>query len=81
MREDKQLICDFICQAIRCTDAGGKGNALAHLQYIAEGETEIVRPIFTDGTGSNGYYDINVTWDSGIAVIIDVVEKFVRKMW
>ena len=43
---------------------------------------ETVRPIFEDGCGEAfGYYDVNVSMDSGIAIIMDVVNQFVRKMW
>ena len=42
---------------------------------------ETVRPIFEDGCGENGYYDINISWDSGIAIVMDIVNQFVKKMW
>ena len=82
--ENKQNVCDMMCYAIRATDAGGSelNNPLVKLQYKKlENGDEIVRPIFKDGTGSNGYYDINVTCDSGIAMILDIVNQFVRKVW
>lgn len=77
--ENKQKICDLMCAAIRETLAGGTGNALAELRY--DPDTERVRPIFEDGTGADGYYDINVACDSGIAVIMDIVRQFVREVW
>ena len=80
--ENKQAICNRMCEAIRATAAGGIGNPLVSLSYMKLGNgEEIVRPLFADGTGSNGYYDINVTCDSGIAMIMDITKQFVRKMW
>lgn len=85
--ENKQCILDKMVEAIRLTSAGGikhGGNALTELRFIPSIENgnrgDVVRPIFEDGTGENGYYDINVDCDSGIAVIMDVVNQFVRKM-
>lgn len=81
MYEDKQLICDKLCEALRCTANAGDpgGNALMELQYIPE--KSIVRPIFEDLTGQDGYYDVNVAGDSGTAMIVDIVKQFVRKVW
>lgn len=82
--ENKQAICDMMCYAIRATRAGGdpENNPLKKLQYrqLDNGD-EVVRPIFEDGTGSNGYYDVNVTGDSGIAIIMDITRQFICKMW
>ena len=89
-REDKQAICNAMCEALKLTSNAGNpfGNPLVELRYIKpddpseyHGYSEVVRPIFRDGTGENGYYDINVSWDSGTAVIIDIVNQFVRTMW
>ena len=76
--ENKQAICDAICQAIRLTYNGSTGNALKELRY--DPELEIVRPVFEDGTGEDGWYDINVACDSGTAMIVDVA-KWIRRMW
>ena len=85
MREDKQAICDAICAALRLTSAAGHpdGNPLVELRYMPEGGTyaETVRPIFADGTGENGWYDVNVSYDSGVAMFTDIVNQFVRKVW
>lgn len=85
-REDKQAICNAMCEALKLTSNAGypEGNPLVELRYLPDGNgrySEVVRPIFADGTGTNGYYDINVSWDSGTAVIIDIVNQFVRTMW
>lgn len=80
--ENKQQICNAICQALRKTDAAGNNNALAELRYIRKNNgDEIVRPVFENGTGEDGYYDINISGDSGIAIFMDVVNQFVRKVW
>lgn len=79
--EDKQMICSALCDAIILTSNGGMpdGNPLKELRYIPE--KDLVRPIFEDGTGSNGYYDVNVAWDSGTALIKDVANQFIGRMW
>lgn len=84
--ENKQEVCDAICNALRTTRSAGdlSGNPLVELRYLPEGNgvySEVVRPIFADGCGSDGYYDINVACDSGIAIFIDVVRQFVVKVW
>jgi len=80
--ENKQQICNAICQALRKTDAAGNNNALAELRYIRKNNgDEIVRPVFENGVGEDGYYDINISGDSGIAIFMDVVNQFVRKVW
>lgn len=77
--EDKQRVCDLLCIALRETRLFSGDNPLVSLNYIQRGESEIVRPLFEDGTGQNGYYDINVTCDSGAALITDVVAQFVAR--
>lgn len=79
IEERKQAICDALCETLRLTTNAGTGNALKELRYLSEPDT--VRPIFEDGTGEDGYYDINVAMDSGTAMIVDIVNQFVKKMW
>ena len=82
--ENKQAICDALCVALVLTNNAGRGNALKRLVYMPEGNgyySEVVRPVFEDGTGEDGYYDINVAMDSGTALITDIVNQFVRNMW
>ncbi len=84
MRENKQEICNAICEALRLTGNAGRGNALKELRYYPEGNghySEVVRPIFEDGTGEDGFYDINVSCDSGTAMFIDITNQFIRRMW
>lgn len=87
MREDKQAICNAFCETLRLTSAAGSpiNNPLVELRYMTKEEggrfDETVRPIFKNGCGENGWYDINVSCDSGIAVIMDIMNQFVRKMW
>ena len=76
--ENKQAICDALCVALVLTENGGTGNAIKELRYIPE--KEVVRPIFEDGTGESGWYDINVACDSGTAMIVDIA-KWIRRMW
>ena len=80
--ENKQDVCNKMCEAIRATDASKFGGALKELRYMKlEDGREIVRPIFEDGTGNGGYYDVDVTCDSGIAIIMDITKQFIRRMW
>lgn len=87
MRENKQAICDAMCETLRLTRAAGSptNNPLIELRYMTKEEggrfEETVRPIFEDGCGENGYYDINVSMDSGVAIIMDIVNQFVKSMW
>ncbi len=74
--ENKQAICDAMCEAIRLTRAGGSGNALVRLEF--DPITEEVWPWFEDG---RYYKPINVAMDSGIAIIMDIVKQFVREVW
>lgn len=89
MNEDKQKICDKICETLQQTRQFRIGigeNGLKELRYIVKGATlepnvrypETVRPIFEDGTGENGYYDINVSCDSGTAMFIDITRQFIE---
>lgn len=82
--EDKQKICDAFCETLRLTSNAGSpyNNPLRELRYIKlENGDEIVRPIFENGSGEDGYYDVSVSWDSGTAMIYDIVRNFVQKVW
>lgn len=84
MRENKQEICNAFCEALRLTTNAGGSNALKELRYLPEGNgiySEVVRPIFENGCGEDGYYDVNVSCDSGTAMIYDIVRQFVNKVW
>lgn len=83
MRENKQKILDALCVCLRLTSNAGfeDGNPLVNLLLIQKGHDEFVRPVFADGTGNDGYYDVCVSMDSGTAMIVDVCNGFVRKMW
>ena len=82
--ENKQEICTAICNALRTTNAAGNplNNALTEIQYIkCDNGDEIARPIFADGSGKSGYYDVNISGDSGIGIWLDITNQFVRRMW
>ena len=82
MRENKQDICDALCKCLRLTSNAGGSNALVRFEYIDDGlGTEIVRPVFENGAGKDGWYDINVSGDSGTSMISDIVRHFVNKVW
>lgn len=82
--ENKQEFCNKLCEALMETSAAGSptNNPLVELRYMQlENGDEIVRPIFANGIGENGWYDVNVTGDSCIAMFMDIDRQFVRKMW
>ena len=86
--ENKQVILDKLCEAFRMTRHFGypEGNPLKEIRYEKYGYDEYAVPIFDDGSGEpneyypKGYYAVNITGDSGIAIIEDVVKQFVRKV-
>ena len=88
--EDKQEICNAICEALRHTSAAGSpgNNALKEIRYIvADNGDEYAVPIFENGNGEpnmyspHGYYAVNISGDSGIGMWIDITNQFVRRMW
>lgn len=83
MKENYQAICDAFCMTLRLTNNAGNpiGNPILELRYIDDGGRQYVRPIFADGEGEDGYYDVDVTMDSGTAMIQDITNQFIRKMW
>lgn len=81
--EDKQLFLNKLVEALQETSMFGdtRNNMLVELRYLRDNVgNEIVRPIFADGTGSDGYYDINVNCDSCIAMYGDIWKQFVVRV-
>ena len=64
MREDKQAICDALCKALQLTRSGSD---ISKIEYHAEGE--YVTVYYT-----SGHININVAFDSGIAMIRDILK-------
>lgn len=84
MEATKQEFLTSLCNTLRLTSAAGHpdGNPLVELRYIMKPNgDEVCRPIFEDGTGENGYYDVHISGDSNIAILYDVVKYFCRRMW
>ena len=86
-RENLVITMNKLCETLRTTNAAGNGNALDRIEVLDyNGETYAV-PIFEDGNGTpnehfpHGYYAVNISGDSAIAAIMDVVQNFVREMW
>lgn len=79
--EDKQEICDTLLLSLLHTYNAGciHNNCLIELKYIKE--KEVVRPIFLDGSGENGEFDINVNLSSGTSMIVDIANQFIKRMW
>ncbi len=68
MHEDKQLICNKFCDALKITR---QYNDLLKLEYVDDGPScSHVTAYFTGGT-----LDINTSMDSGWAMIKDIVQR------
>ena len=68
MKEDKQKILNSLCNALQQTNGFVE---LVSLEYVYHDENrQQVRVTFKSGYT----YNINVTWDSGIAMIRDVLK-------
>ena len=81
MRENKTEFCNQLCELLRMTGNLGNpaNNALKELRYIRlDNGDEIVRPVFEDGGGENGYYDVNVSGDNCMGILCDVYNKFIK---
>lgn len=90
MNENKRVILEKIADVLRNTSAAGplnNGNALVTIEYMEDKCEEWAVPIFEDGTGEpceefpHGYYAVNITADSGVAILMDVTHQFVERMW
>ncbi len=66
MNEDKQRTCDALTVALATTR---QFDDLLRLEYLKDGDYEVVVPIFQNGKGN----PINVHMDSCWALIKDVV--------
>ena len=67
MREDKQAICDALCKALQLTRSGSD---ISEIRYNAEGE--YVTVYYT-----SGHININVAFDSGMAMIRDILRGLI----
>ena len=78
--EKKQMVADAFCLALQMTSAAGSSNHVSEMRYekLDNGD-EIVTPVLADG--NDEWYKCHVTGDSGIAMIMDMVNQFVRKAW
>lgn len=84
--ENKQAIANKICEALQLTRqfAPHQGNnGLLEMRYIKSenGYSEYLRPVFeAEPDRSDGYYDINISGDSGTAILVDVVRQFIDRI-
>lgn len=73
MHEDMQAICDSLCKTLQQTSFF---HDLIELKYIMKNDYEqLVRAIFP-----GGYVYINVSLDSGWAMVYDIVKHLPRKI-
>ena len=66
-REDKQAICNALCTALQLTRSGSD---IFEIRYNAEGE--YVTVYYT-----SGHINISVAFDSGIAMIRDILRGLI----
>ena len=81
---DRQEFLDEIVKLLRMTSGAGhpENNPLKEIKIVTkEYGMEFARPIFEDGTGENGYYDVCIDGDNNMGVLYDVFNKFVKHMW
>lgn len=78
--EDKATVAKVFCLALQMTSAAGKSNPLSEMRYekLDNGD-EVVISVLADG--DDEWYRCHVSGDSGIAMIKDMVNQFVRKAW
>lgn len=69
-------VCNSFLSTLRQTESFKK---LSELRYFIKEGSEIVRPIFENGAGERGEYDVIVTSDSGAAIIVDITAQFVAR--
>lgn len=69
MKEDKQKICDLLCEALKATRHQDDLISLVYEKNDAGYET--VTSIYNGG----GSRSVNVTMDSGIAMIRDILKS------
>lgn len=88
-------ICEALQRTDNAGDP--RGNPLKEIRYIPDGveddatmssmvhngktTSEIARPIFANGNGASGYYDVNITGGSGTSIFKDIARQFVDKVW
>ena len=71
MEEDMQKICDLLLKALQATRSG---SGLVNLIYAVEPQKETVTAVFQIGRKQI----IDVTGDSGITMIYDIMRYFRR---
>lgn len=73
--EDKQGICNQLCELLKLTRAG---NGLVSIEYLKEGQEEFAKVYWQHGKPGNeeGFVQkICITGDSGAAIIRDVMRS------
>lgn len=81
MEENKSEFLNELCELLKKTRALGdpRGNPLSRIEYVVDGHgNEYARPIFADGSGENGYYDVCITGDSCVAILTDLSRFYSR---
>ena len=71
MREDKQKICDLLCQTLKATWDANDVVSLRYVDELTDKGLEHVIVTFESG----GVRLINVSMDSGVAMIRDIMKN------
>ena len=65
--EDRQLICDLFCKTLQATS---NGKRIQKIKFLSPGRNNGESAIITVGDRE---IEANVTWDSGTAMISDIM--------
>lgn len=82
--EDMQATLSLLCETVRSTRAGGTCNPLKEIRLLEDRTGTYAVPVFEDGTGApnaahpHGYYGVDITCDSSISAVYDVIKGFVK---
>ena len=81
--ENKEEFLNQLVKLLRMTSSAGHpaGNPLKEIRYVKKGYEEYARPVFEDGTGADGYYDVCISGDSNMGILYDMFKKFITRMW
>ena len=82
--DDMQYTLDLLCATIRSTRAGGTCNPLKEIRLLKDRTGTYAVPVFENGDGTpnaahpHGYYAVDITCDSAVCAVYDVVRGFVK---
>ena len=82
--DNLQNTLNLLCETIRSTRAGGTCNPLKEIRLLKDRTGTYAVPVFENGEGApneahpHGYYAVDITCDSAVSAVYDVVRGFVK---